>query len=160
MTRRYFWILLVSSGLWLRGAAITLEGCPDPAKIGRALGELHHRSCANMSLTEIEKIWPTNLRGDSYEPHHIRLFSEDRIIGGKLECGTALRLNMPTGDVDAPAQLESIIVNYTTATPKERDSIERLLVDSVHPSEHATRSFGVSTAHNGNQAVTGNDPFC
>jgi hypothetical protein len=87
----------VSASLLAQSATNRLEGCPDPAKLALALTALQNRKWVNLSVEGVNEIWPSSLRGETCEPHCIRIFSEGRTIRGAYECGESFHFDTGQG---------------------------------------------------------------
>jgi len=136
----------VSACLLAQTAPNRLEGCPDPAKLALGLNALQNRKWVNLSVESVLEIWPSSLRGETCEPHCIRLFSEGRIIRGAYECAESLHFDTSKADGGTlQTRLESVTIDYSTRTRKDRDAVERTLISGLHMGDDAEEGYGVTT---------------
>jgi hypothetical protein len=125
---------------------VGLEGCPDSAKLARALRELQKQQWTDISIDTVTKFWPSDLRGVKCGPDCFRLYSEDRIIRGQLECGASLRFDT-TGHTEEEwkGRLESITIKHATYTREARDAAERILAGAIRMETPVTDGTGFAT---------------
>ena len=128
---------------------VGLEGCPDPAKLAAALRELQTQKWTDMSIHSVARLWPADLSGGKCGPDCARLYSEDRIIRGLLECGASLRFDTSGhAEEEWKGRLESIIIKHATYTREARDAAEKVLAQAIRIKPPVAEETGFVT-HDG-----------
>ena len=128
-----------------QSAPTPLEGCPDPAKAARAMRELQKQPWTKLSFSKVEELWPASLRGERCEPQCARLFSEDRIIRGEMECGASFHFDLAHSGDESTGRLESALIRYSTATFDQREVVEKIVAANIRVGEDAKKGTGVAT---------------
>lgn len=103
-------------------APARLLGCQNPTTIAEALTTLRKNRWRNVSVVELEKIWPSRLTlmdCDSVDCKSAE--SEDRIIVGLCDCCEIFYFDKEEGS-SQPGKLENIIIHYSAS--ERRDAIE------------------------------------
>ena len=136
--------------LFAQNGAARLAGCPDAAKLADGLKAIQDLPWTGISTDRVTQIWPTGLGGDwcQHQVNCILLHDNGRVIENEIECGESFRFDtsqVPESEAWQKANLESIAIKYMTRTTRERDSVERILVNSVIHGRNVEERRGVRT---------------
>jgi hypothetical protein len=140
--------------LFAQNGAAKLAGCAEPAKLADGLKAVLELPWTGISVERVIQIWPTGLPGDwcQHQANCILLHNDGRVIENETECGESFRFDtsqLPESEAWQKANLESVAMKYMTRTALERDSVERILVNSVVRGRKVEEGRGVRTGVTG-----------
>jgi hypothetical protein len=148
MCRVFCAVLSTFTCLPAQGTSRRLEGCPDPAKLAPVLTTLQRHKWVGMSAEDLANIWPIGLDDtNSCEPHCQVILSEDRIIRGRIECGTSFRFETSTNpDGSETTQLKSIVINYLALAAADHENVKKTLLGAFHIGRDIKKSKGYASS--------------
>jgi len=121
-----------------------LEGCPDPTQIVAALKTLRNSDWKNVSVEDLQKVWPTHLKGlECNEKVCSSVISEGRVINGEFECGEVFDFKVSRSKDGAPRErLQSVTIHYTAQTREETVIIAKSFANAIGLSDADAVSVG------------------
>ena len=115
-------ILVFAISIATHSAPARLVGCQNPTTIAEALTILRENRWRNVSVVELEKIWPSRLTLSDCDSVGCKSAeSEDRIIVGLCDCCEIFYFDKEESS-SQPAQLDNIIIHYSAS--ERRDAVE------------------------------------
>ena len=128
-------ILVFAISIATHSAPARLVGCQNPTTIAEALTILRENRWRNVSVVELEKIWPSRLTLSDCDSVGCKSAeSEDRIIVGLCDCCEIFYFDKEESS-SQPGQLDNIIIHYSAsaAMPSKQEKSSRGLQDSRRP---------------------------
>ena len=119
-------MLVFAISIVTHSAPARLVGCQNPTTIAEALTKLRENRWRNVSVVELEKIWPSRLTlADCDSVGCKSAESEDRIIVGLCDCCEIFYFDKEEGS-SQPGQLDNIIIHYSASERREAIEAGRL----------------------------------